>query len=114
MTNALVSIALLAPPVPDHCKELATFAFNWGRAFIVASFVFAVVGTLLTLIITLIKAWHPDKPKLGADPDAWAKFLDSLKGVLEALAALPAWIAIYLAGLTLLWIAGHPSGICPA
>jgi hypothetical protein len=112
MTNALVSIVFQTPPVPDQCKELVTFGFNWGRAFMVASFFFAVVGTLLTLAITLIKAWKPDQPKLGADPDAWAKFLDSLKGVLEALAALPAWIAIYLAGLALLWIAGHHSGIC--
>jgi len=116
MTNTLVSIALLSPPpASDACKGLVTFGYNWGRAFIVASFLFAVVGTAAGIFVALWKAWKGSGggANLAADPDAWAKFLDALKGVLQALAALPAWIAIYLAGLALLWIAGHHSGMCP-
>ena len=115
MTNAFVSIALLSPPsTGDACKELVAFGYEWGGWFIVASFWFAVIGTAVTIILGVVKAWQPGgSTRTVPDPGAWAKFLEALKGVLEALAALPAWIAIYLAGLALLWIAGHHSGICP-
>ena len=115
MTNALLSITLLPPSASDACKDLVTFGLHWGGRFIIASFVFAVLGTLLSIIVGAVKAWKgptdPAKPR--SDDTGWTKFLDALKGVLEALAALPAWIAIYLAGIALLWIAGHPASICP-
>ena len=116
MTNALASIVLLSPPpAANACKDLLTFGYDWGRAFIIASFLFAVIGTAAGIFLALWKAWKGSggSEKLSADQEAWAKFLDALKGVLQALAALPAWIAIYLAGLALLWIAGHPASICP-
>jgi hypothetical protein len=42
-----------------------------------------------------------------------ASFLDSLKGLIAALAAAPPWFAIFLAGVLLLWCAGKFSpGMC--
>lgn len=40
------------------------------------------------------------------------ELLEALKGLLEALKGLPAWIAIFLAGLALLWIAGEKPEAC--
>jgi hypothetical protein len=100
---------------PDTCGDLVAFGYKWGGAFIIASFWFAVNGTAATNVMAVYKAFKTPSGggKGSGDPGNWAKFLDALKGVLEALAALPAWIAIYLAGLALLWIAGHHAGICP-
>ena len=118
MTSTIASVILAAtPPAPTGpCHDLVVFGYKWGGWFIVASFWFAVFGTALTMLITVVKAWKgptdPAKPR--NDPGGgWTKFLEALKGVLETLATLPAWIAIYLAGLALLWIAGRHSGLCP-
>ena len=42
----------------------------------------------------------------------WAKVIEALAKLLETLKGLPAWVAIFLAGLALLWTLDGVEGIC--
>ena len=88
--------------------RLLTELFLW------VSLAFAIAETALTLLVKWMAARHPPPhpAKIQADPDAWTKFLDALTKLLLALKDLPAWIAIFLAGLALLWIGGHQPPVC--
>jgi hypothetical protein len=97
----------MAATDPAVSAELARFALDWGKAFVVLSFVAALVGLVLAAIAA-VKA-PKDGANVVADSAAAAAFLAALKGVLEALVKLPGWVAIFLAGCALLWFAGHPS-----
>ena len=94
----------------DYCKAIAGFAYDWGRPFVIAAFFLAIAETIAVLVIRFIQARKKDSATLIAEGDT--KFLEALKGVLVALAGLPAWVTIYLAGLALLWIAMR-AGTCP-
>ena len=88
-------------------------------------FVLILSGILLvlSLLIGLVEAWLLLAAKLKAarkgpvvadsalesivpavDP---VKLLDALKGLLETLKGLPIWIALFLAGVLLFWMAGE-------
>ena len=46
------------------------------------------------------------------NPEDWAKLVDAFKGLLEGLTKLPAWVAIFLAGMALLWLVGEYPQLC--
>jgi hypothetical protein len=82
--------------------------------FLWAALLFAIAETTLSLWVKWMAARHSPPPpsRTAADPDAWAKFLDALTKLLLALKDLPAWIAILLGGLALLWSAGSVPHVC--
>ena len=105
MTIPTLLVAGLASP---QC--ITPFAAFWGKAFVLLAFVAAIAHIVISSIVAIIEA---KKARSGERQSVAAeKFLDSLKGVLEALANLPAWVAIFLAGLALLWIAQEYAGKC--
>ena len=86
------------------------FVFFAAKAFIGLAFFAAIAYVIVYSIVEIrgAKTQTDDPAKLTA----WDKVLDSLKGVLEALAKLPHWVAIFLAGLALLWMAGQRPAVC--
>jgi hypothetical protein len=72
------------------------------------------VAFFAALVQTAVAAYVDYKKAEDAGEDKKKGFgiLDPLKGVLEALAKLPGWVTIFLAGLALLWISGGPPGWC--
>lgn len=103
------------------CSNYADFALSLAQWFIYLAFAVALVETGLLLwakVRALLKEPEAADSKqaeslraAGVDP---VKLLDALKGLLETLKGLPAWIGIFLAGLALLWIAGRePEGCTP-
>jgi heme exporter protein D len=101
------------------CAGYAWLAFLLACIFLIVALVAAVAETR-----ALIRAKREAAKKA---PDAVAsanrkglaagavdpvKLLEALKGVLEALKGLPAWIAVFLAGLALLWIAARQPEAC--
>lgn len=90
------------------CATYADFSLTLAYAFLILAFLVALVETTLALWVKLQAARKgPDVTeaavadrKLAVDP---VKLLEALKGLLEALKGLPAWVAIFLAGLALLW-----------
>jgi hypothetical protein len=91
---------------------LLAYAFLW------LSLVVAILETVLTLLSKLHAYLHPppvsDKPpeRAAFDLDAWAKFVEALGKLLATLKDLPAWIAIFLAGLALLWTSATVAHLC--
>jgi hypothetical protein len=83
--------------------------------FLWAALIFAGIETAVTLRIkweTWKRTPHPQSDRVTADPGDWAKLLEALTKLLLALKDLPAWVAIFLAGLALLWSSTSVSHLC--
>ena len=99
------------PKVLTLCDNIAKFAYDWGSAFIIVS-LFVAVG--LAIVEGIVRLRKPaGDAGIAADADGLTKTLDALKGVLEALAKLPVWVAMFLAGFALLWLALEAPNKCP-
>ena len=102
--NAIANVSADVPPkILTLCDNIADFAYDWGSWFIIISLFVAVGLAIVEGIVRL----RPDKgtTKMSAGADGLSKTLEALKGVLEALAKLPVWVAMFLAGFALLWLA---------
>lgn len=91
------------------CVNYADFALALAKAFLILAFLVALLETGLALWGKLEAARKgPEVARNGiAAPDVDpVKFLEALKALLEILKGLPAWIALFLAGIALLWFAG--------
>jgi hypothetical protein len=104
MTNEIDFIASASPAALDHCGRVAGLALAWGERFIILAF-FAALAFIVADFI--VKVRKPPSTKGSGVPDK--SWLDALKGVLDALANLPGWVTIFLAGFLLLWIARDPA-----
>jgi len=86
------------------------------NAFLWVALVAAVAETALTLWLK----WDAARKRpsdVGATKEAlatagWTQFIEALSKLLSALKDLPAWVAIFLAGLALLWTAGSVPHLC--
>jgi len=116
MQNQINAIANVSAEVPSKvltlCDNIADFAYDWGSWFIIVSLLVAVGLAVVEGIVRL-------RPPTGTakaigDADGLPKLLEALKGVLEALAKLPVWVAMFLAGFALLWLALEAPKKCPA
>ena len=109
MTNQVEQFQVLPPEILKQCESVAQVALTWGRAFIILAFV-AALALIVTELIARLR--QPTTTRVDVLPDK--DWLAALKGVLEAVANLPIWVAIFLAGLTLLWLAREPAEHCVA
>lgn len=109
MTNQVGPIPVLSPEILKQCESVAQVALTWGKYFIILAF-FAALALIITEMIARLR--QPASTRVDALPDK--DWLDALKGVLEAVANLPTWVAIFLAGLALLWLGREPAEHCVA
>jgi hypothetical protein len=114
--NSVSNAAATTPSEAAHCcANYAGFALTLGEAFLILALLVALVETALALWAKLQAARKgPEVAQKGianpaVDP---VKLLEALKAVLDALKGLPSWIAIFLAGLALLWMAGQRPKNC--
>lgn len=80
---------------------MTAFVIFMAKAFLWLSLIAALAQTAAAIYVHL-------KPVSGngrSERLVNQGWLDSLKGVLQALAGLPGWVTIFLAGLALLWTA---------
>jgi hypothetical protein len=115
ITNA---VAAIPPDVAVWSTDYANIALFMAQLFLGLAFAVAVVETGLALWAKVLAARRgpvivenatTETVVPAVDP---VKLLEALKALLETLKGLPAWIAIFLAGLALLWIAGQKPEIC--
>lgn len=85
----------------DLCHSNMVYVL--ALAFLIASLVLASASALLTLIQAMKTPAARSAAFAGEMPAA--PFIDALKGLVEALTKAPAWFAIFLAGVLLLWMA---------
>lgn len=115
--NNMSNSAAIPPEVTAWCTNYAEFALWLAKGFLLLAFAVAIAETALALwakwkaaqqgpvvVETAAAAALP-----AVDP---VKLLEALKALLETLKGLPAWIAIFLAGLALLWMAGQKPELC--
>ena len=100
------------------CDMYGDFLFTLGAALLLVS---AVAAAVETFIVTQTRIQAARQAQSGAqsvrtmvadgiDP---VKFLEALKGFLQALKDLPTWIALFGAGVALVFVAGVKPGVCP-
>jgi len=119
MSNMSNAAAAVPPETAAWCENFSGFALALAQAFLILALIVALVETAIGLWAKLQAARKaPDAVKAAEGQEALAvdpvKLLEALKAVLEALKGLPAWIAIFLAGLALLWMTGQKPELCPA
>src|SRR5688572_23240575 len=95
--------------MPWWCDYYGAFLFVGGALLIVAAGVAALVEIAQALRTKRAAAEVSITESTVADS---VKALEALKGVLEAIKGLPAWIPIFLAGLALVWLAGQRPEAC--
>lgn len=89
---------------------MSVLSLTLAKLFLYLSFGVALIETAITLWSRIFAARR--LPETGGttvkavDPGTITKLVEALKGLIQSLAAAPAWIAIFLAGLALLWSAG--------
>jgi hypothetical protein len=115
--NTVTATAALPPQVAAWCADYAGFALFLAEAFLVLALVVAVVETGIALWAKFVATRPgPVADRMAANaalpPVDPIKLIEALKALLETLKGLPAWIAIFLAGLALLWMAGQTPDIC--
>lgn len=113
--NATQQAAIVSRDLAEFCTGYTMLGFSLARWFLIVALVVAVLETGLTLWskVAAARAAPEGSPaRAAADSAAIAKLLEALKGLLEALTKLPAWIAIFLAGLALLWISSQQPDAC--
>lgn len=98
------------------CQKQLELGQDLASYFLYLALLVALVETGLILYAKYVglKNGQPisNLEALTVDPGALAKLIEALKGLLETLKGLPAWVAIFLAGLALLWIAGQRPEAC--
>jgi hypothetical protein len=90
--------------VSDFCDSYAPFLLNAGKGLLLLG---ALLGVLVTVIALRAALATPAKPadasKMTANSVA---VLAGIKDFLEALAKAPPWLALFGAGVLLMWMAG--------
>lgn len=111
MTDPIQLISSLPPQFADDCLRFTRFTFAWGGWFIILAFIAAIVQTV-SAVVSMFQKTDPNADV--AEAGSATALLEALKGVLIALASLPAWVAIFLAGLALLWMSSEAPKRCAA
>ena len=99
------------------CEIYGDFLFTLGAALLLMAGAAAVFEAIV-VARARIEAAHRARletrssPALVADGVDPVKFFEALKGFLQALKDLPTWIAMFGAGLALVFLAGQKIAAC--
>jgi len=80
--------------------------------FLLAALVIAILEIAVPLLMKLFKRAPEPEAKDGKSREPLGPILDALARLLTALKDLPAWVAVFLAGLALVWTAASAPHLC--
>lgn len=87
----------------EFCKDYSPNLFLLAQLFLVAALV---LGVILAIMAALAARSAVQMQATESTKSPITAFLDSLKGFIEALKDAPTWLAMFAAGILLLWMAG--------
>jgi hypothetical protein len=94
--------------INSFCNSRANTIWAYIDSLFNLGWLFIVVSLGLALLTVLVALWKEINTTRQGSPHltkgSASGFLDSLKGVIEALANAPKWFAIFLAGCALIWL----------
>lgn len=88
----------------EFCELYGEILIYAGLAFVLIALLLAAVGAVMALRKEANSS-IADRKGITDNVDP-VKFIDALKGLVDALAKAPAWFAMFLGGALLLWMAG--------
>jgi hypothetical protein len=94
--------------------SLCTTVGNFAGLFLLLAAIAALAETAV-LVMTKLRVLKKEAPSAqgGTKAESLAPELEGLAKVLNALKELPAWVALFLAGLALIWTASAAPKLCP-
>src|SRR5687767_11406105 len=105
--EAIMSTASTVAACTGKCADLVQITIVWGKWFLIAALAVALSSAAVTLW-ERIRNGGAGGPQLRSAPDGTPlpAVLQALSALIDTLAKAPAWFAMYLAGLALLWVGG--------
>ena len=95
----------------DFCKDYTLFLFGAGKWTLIAGVLLGIALAITTTILLLRKSSSTEQ--VGAAVTGTA-ILDAVRAFLQALSSAPTWLALFGAGVLMLWLAGYTRPeICP-
>ena len=91
----------------DFCKDYTLFLFSAGKWTIIAGIVLGAALALATILLLLRKPAGATEELPGAAAVGPGAILEAAKAFLQALSSAPPWLALFGAGILLLWLAGN-------
>lgn len=111
MANNVIASAVAAQDwQASFCDRYALLLLAYGRWFLLAALLIGAAGAAVVVFRTL----YPPKPDAGGksgDDEAGGAtalqtIIDAVKGLVDAFAKAPTWLAMFGGGVLLLWMAG--------
>ncbi|HYD12431.1 MAG TPA: hypothetical protein VEC11_06260 [Allosphingosinicella sp.] len=90
----------------EKCEGLKIHLIGFIETFLWVAIILAVATALADLVIRLAPLFRKEssytasRAPVPVDP---VKFIEALKGLVDALAKAPAWLALFFAAIVLLW-----------
>ena len=108
--NSVTAAADSADWVAEYCAGYGQTLLWLAIGFLVVALLLGIASSIIALMAARAQRGGgpgPDRVDVLPDP---GKLVDALKGLIDALAKAPAWIAIFVGGILLLWMAGSFAG----
>ena len=101
--------------MPWWCDLYGSVLFVVGLVLLLGAAAAAIVQ--LVVAVRAMRAAARETARSAQASDSFTgtdavKALDALKGLLETIKGLPAWIPVFVAGLALVWLAGQRPEAC--
>lgn len=106
MNNQVIVNAASTEWQDAFCDRYAILMMEYGRWFLLAALVIGAIGAAV-LVLNSLRGGGATDEQGGGDVTAIQAIVEALKGLIEAFAKAPTWLAMFGAGALLLWMAGN-------
>lgn len=105
MNDAITNATTGAEWRADLCQRYAILLLEYGRWFLLAGLIIGTIGAAV-LVIRSFTATDAGGDEGGGGAPAITAIIEALKGLVEAFAKAPTWLALFGGGALLMWMAG--------
>ena len=108
MNNQVIANAASMEWQGAFCDRYAILMMEYGRWFLLAALIIGTIGAAV-LVVNSLRGTESGggDDQSGGGVTAVQAIIEALKGLIEAFAKAPTWLAMFGAGALLLWMAGN-------